>query len=55
MDRRGNKSSRGTSRGSKAGKTFDVTAVVLIVLFPVSEEDNQVDKGGSEVMLTCNF
>ena len=55
MGRRGVNSSRGTSRGSKADKMFDVSAVAPIVLFPVSEEDNQVDKGGSEVMFMCNI
>ena len=50
MGRRGFHSSRGTGRGSKEEKTFDVTVVAPIVLFPVSEEDNLVEKGGSEVM-----
>ena len=54
MGRRGVNSSRGTRRGSKGEKTFDVSAVAPIVLFPVSEEDNQVNKGGSEVMFMCN-
>jgi hypothetical protein len=53
MGRRGVNSSRGTSRGSKGEKTFDVATVAPIVLFPVSEEDNQVDKGGSEVLFIC--
>ncbi len=47
MGRRGVNSSRGTGKGSKAEKKYDVTAVAPIVLFPVSEED----KGGSEVMI----
>ena len=54
MGRKGVNSSRGTGRGSKGEKTFDVSAVAPIVLFPVSEEDNEVDKGGSEVMFICN-
>ena len=53
MGRRGVNSSRGTVRGSKGEKTFDVEAIAPIVLFPVSEEDNQVDKGGSEVLFIC--
>jgi hypothetical protein len=55
MGRKGVNSSRGTGRGSKGEKTFDVSAVAPIVLFPVSEEDNEVDKGGSEVMFICNY
>ena len=54
MGRRGVNSGRGTSRGSKGEKTSDVSAVVPIVLFPVSEEDNTVDKGGSQVLFICN-
>ena len=53
MGRRGVTSSKGTGRGSKGDTTFDVTEVAPVVLFPVSEEDNEVDKGGSEVMLIC--
>ena len=53
MGRRGVNSSRGTSRGSKGKKTFDVSDVAPIVLFPVSEEENPVDKGGSEVIFVC--
>jgi hypothetical protein len=49
MGRRGDNSSRGKGRGSKGGKTYDISAVAPIVLFPVSEEDNTVEKGGSEV------
>ena len=52
MGRRGVNSSRGT--GSKGEKTFDVSEVAPVVLFPVSEEENEVDKGGSEVMFICN-
>ncbi len=51
MGRRGVNSSRIKGRGSKGEKTFDVSAVAPIVLFPVSEEDNQIDNVGSEVML----
>ena len=54
MGRRGVNSSRGTGRGSKGEKTFDVSEVAPVVLFLVSEEDNEVDKGGSEVMFICN-
>ena len=54
MGRRGVNSSRGTGRRSKEEKKFDVSAVAPIVLFPVSEEENQVDKGGREVMFMCN-
>ena len=54
VGRRGVNSSRGTGRGSKGEKTFDVSEVAPIVLFLVSEEDNEVDKGGSEVMFICN-
>jgi hypothetical protein len=50
MGRRAVNSSRGTCRGSKGEKTFDDVAVAPIVLFPVSEEDNPVAKGGSEVL-----
>lgn len=53
MGRRGVNSSRGTGRGSKGEKTFDVSEVAPIVLFPVSEEENPVDKGGSEVIFMC--
>ena len=53
MGRRGVKSSRATTRGSQGKKPFDVSAVAPVVLFPVSEEENQVDKGGSEVMFVC--
>ena len=54
MGRRGVNTSKGTRRGSKEEKTFDVSTVAPIVFFPVSEEDNQVDKGGSEVMFMGN-
>ena len=54
MGRRGVNTSRGTGRGSKGGKTSDVSAVAPIVLFPVSEEDNLVDKGGCKVLFICN-
>ena len=53
MGRRGVKSSRATARGSEGEKPFDVSAVDPVVLFPVSEEENQFDKGGSEVMFMC--
>ena len=53
MGRRGVNSSRGTSRGSKGDKTFDISAVAPIVLFPVSEEENPVDKDGCEVISVC--
>ena len=54
MGRRGVTSSKGTSRGSKGEKTFDVEAVAPIVLFPVTEEDTADDKGGSEVVFIKN-
>ena len=54
MGRRGVNNSKGTGRGSKEEKTFDVSTIAPIVLFPVSEEENQVDKGGSEVTIMCN-
>ena len=54
MGRSGVISSRVTSIGSKGEKTFDVSEVAPIVLFPVTEEDNQVDKGASEVMYICS-
>jgi hypothetical protein len=53
MGRRGVTSSKGTGRDSRGDKTFDISEVAPVVLFPVSEEDNEVDKGGSEVMLLC--
>jgi hypothetical protein len=53
MGRRGVKSSRDTGRGSKREKMFDVSEVVPLVLFPLLEEDNEVDKGGKEVMIIC--
>ena len=54
MGRRGINSSRGTCRNSKGEKTFDVSQVAPVVLFHVSEEDNEVDKGDSEVMFIRN-
>jgi hypothetical protein len=54
MGRRGVTSSKRTGRGSKGEKTFDVSEVAPVVLFPVTEEDNEADKGGSEVMFICN-
>jgi hypothetical protein len=54
MGRRGVNSARGTGRGSKGEKTYDVSTVAPIVLFPVSEEENPVDKGGSQVLFICN-
>ena len=54
MGRRGVNSSKGTCRAFKGEKTFDVSAVAPIVLFHVSEKDNQVDKRGSEVMFVRN-
>ena len=55
MGRRGVTSYKGTGRGSKGEKMFDVEAVAPIVLFPVTEEDNPDDKGGSEVLFICNL
>ena len=54
MGRREVNTSKGTGRGSKGEKTFDVLTIAPIVLFLVSEEENQVDKGGSEVTIMCN-
>lgn len=54
MGRRGVNSSKGKGRGSKGEKTFDVSAVAPVVLFPVTEEDNEVEKGGSEVKFIYN-
>jgi hypothetical protein len=54
MGRRGFTSSRRIGRGSKGEKTFDVSKVAPVVLFPLTEEDNEVEKGGSEVMFICN-
>ena len=45
MGRRGVNTSKVTGRGSKEEKMFDVSTVAPIVLFLVTEEDNQVDKG----------
>jgi hypothetical protein len=53
MGRRGVNSTKGKGRGSKGEKTYDVSEVAPVVLFPVSEEDNEVDKAGSEVMNIC--
>lgn len=53
MGRQGVNSSRGTVRGSNGEKTFDVSAIAPVVLFPVTEEENQDDKGGSEVIFEC--
>jgi hypothetical protein len=53
MGRRGVNSTRATARGSKGEKPFDVSAVDPVVLFPVPEEENLVDKGGSEVLFIC--
>ena len=55
MGRRGVNSSRVTGRGSLEEKTFDVLAVAPIVLFPVTEEDKQIDNRGSEVMYMWIF
>ena len=52
MGRRGFNSSRGTGKGSKEEKTFDVSELAPIILFPVSEEENLVDKEDSEVWFT---
>ena len=49
LGRCGVNSSRVTGRGSMEEKTFDVSAVAPIVLFPVTKEDKQIDNGGSEV------
>ena len=54
MGRRGVNSSKVTGRGSMEEKTFDVSGVAPIILFPVSEEDKQIDNGGNEVMYMCS-
>ena len=54
MGRQGVNTSKGTCRGSKEEKMFDVSTIAPIVLFPVLKEENQVDKGGSEVTIMCN-
>ena len=54
MGKRGVNTSRGTGRGSNGETTFDVSAVAPIVLFPVTEEDNPDDKGGTEVLFISN-
>ena len=54
MGRRGVNTSKGTSRGCREEKLFDVSTVAPIILFLVLEEDNQVEKGGSEVTFMCN-
>ena len=53
MGRRGLNSSRVTGRASTEEKTFDVSGVAPIVLFPVAEEDKQTENRGSEVMYMC--
>ena len=53
MGRRGMNSTRATPKGYRGEKPFDVSAVAPVVLFPVPEEENLVDKGGSEVMFIC--
>ena len=53
MGRRGVNSFRVTGRASTEEKTFDVSAVAPIVLFPIAEEDKQIDNGGNEVMCMC--
>ena len=54
MGRRGVNTSKGTGRGCREEKSFDVSTVAPIVLFPVSDEDNQGGKRGSEVTFMCN-
>ena len=44
---------KGGNSTFKGEKTFDIAAVAPIVLFPVSEEDNPVQKGCSEVLFMC--
>ncbi len=53
MGRRGVNSSRVTGRASMEERTFDVSTVAPIVLFPVSEEDKQIENGVNEVMYMC--
>ena len=53
MGRRGANTSKATGRGSKEEFFFDVSTVAPVVLFPVTEEDDQVDKRVSEVTFMC--
>ena len=54
MGRRGVNSSRGTARECEGEKPFDVSEVAPVVLFPMLEEENEIDKGATEVMYICN-
>ena len=54
MARKGDKSTKAThSRSKRNVELFEKAEVAPIVLFPVSEEENAVDKGGSEVFIIC--
>ena len=55
MGRKGDKSTKAThSRSKRNVESCEKTEVAPIVLFPVTEEDNPDDKGGSEVLYLCN-
>jgi len=54
MGRRGVNTSKGTGRGSKGENFFDVSEVAPVVLFPVTEEVSEIEKGGSEVKFIMN-
>jgi hypothetical protein len=54
MGRKGDNSTKAThSRSKQNVETFEKADVAPIVLFPLSEEENPVDKGGSEVLIIC--
>jgi hypothetical protein len=51
MGRKGDNSTKAThSRSKRNVESFEKAEVASIVLFPVTEEDNVDDKGGSEVL-----
>ena len=55
MGRKGDKSTKAThSRSKRNVESFEKAEVAPIVLFPVTEEDNPDDKGGSEVLYIQN-
>jgi len=52
--RKWDKSTKATySRSKRNVESFEKAEVAPIVLFHVSEEENPVDKGGSEVLIIC--
>jgi hypothetical protein len=51
IGRKGDNSTKAThSRSKRNVESFEKAEVSPIVLFPVTEEDNPDDKGGSEVL-----